>query len=343
MDEIISTYFHKCDSTLSYNLSLLCSSMLRTGSSNTSMLAAAMGHDTKESFKANSMRLYRLLKCQEFQIDDKLWRCHINLVFDALKERNLIKKGSSILIKVDYTSSTDDFLILTASIDFNGRSIPLFFSMRRYPKRKGMMDQKKMEAAFIRSLKHILSKHYSYVIVADRGFGLQRFAALCADNDFGYVIRMNNSLGLVVNNNRCNLEDYAGSNFDISAHVRPWKELHRFVGCVKDQESWIIITNLTHPQETIINLYKQRFGIEKCFQDQKSSGFNIEASKIRKYDRLKRLLFGVCVAQVLTVILGEFLVAKNHRIKKKSLLNIDVISAYSSLDNELYSPFLKCA
>lgn len=343
MDEIISTYFNKYDSTLSYNLTLLCSSMLRTGSSNTSILATAMCHDTKESFKANSMRLYRLLKCQEFQIDDKLWRCHINLVFDALKERNLIKKGDSILIKIDYTSSTDDFLILTASVDFNGRSIPLFFSMRRYPKRKGMMDQKKMEEAFVRSLKHILSKHYSYVIVADRGFGLQRFATLCADNNFGYVLRMNNSLGLIVDGKRCNLQDYAGSNFDIQAHVRKWKESHRFVGCVKDQESWAIITNLSHNQEAIVNLYKQRFGIEKCFQDQKSSGFNIESSKIKKYDRLKRLLFGVCVAQVLTVILGEFLVAKNHRIKKKSVLNIGATSAYSSLDSEPCNHFLKYA
>lgn len=96
--------------------------------------------------------------------------------FDALEERNLIRLGDRILIKVDYTTSTDHFLILTASIDFNGRSIPLFFTMRNYPKKRDQMDQKKMELAFIKGLKHILSKKYRYVIVADRGFGHERFS-----------------------------------------------------------------------------------------------------------------------------------------------------------------------
>ncbi len=37
-------------------------------------------------------------------------------------------------------------------------------------------------------------------------------------------------------------------------------------------------------------IYEKRFKIEKLFQDNKSSGFNIEANKIKKYDRFKRML-----------------------------------------------------
>ena len=61
--------------------------------------------------------------------------------------------------------------------------------MRTYPQSKGQLNQKKMEQAFIKQLKHLLPKHYRYTIVADRGFGNGRFATLCEDNDFSYILR----------------------------------------------------------------------------------------------------------------------------------------------------------
>ena len=51
-----------------------------------------------------------------------------------------------------------------------------------------------MEQAFVRSLRHILSKKYHYVIVADRGFGNQRFIHLCKANHFDTIIRLKDNL-----------------------------------------------------------------------------------------------------------------------------------------------------
>ena len=51
-----------------------------------------------------------------------------------------------------------------------------------------------MELAFIKGLKHVLSDKYSYLIVADRGFGNQRFTKLCLDNGFDYLIRVKGNL-----------------------------------------------------------------------------------------------------------------------------------------------------
>ena len=65
------------------------------------------------------MRIYRFLTNKKFQIDDALWRCHINLVFDILMERGIISKDKPVLIKVDFTSNEDNFLILSASVDLN--------------------------------------------------------------------------------------------------------------------------------------------------------------------------------------------------------------------------------
>ncbi|GHT98837.1 hypothetical protein FACS1894126_4690 [Alphaproteobacteria bacterium] len=123
------------------------------------------------------------------------------------------------MIKVDFTTDTDEFLILMASVDFGGRSVPLYFSMRSYPKRKGQNDQKKMEKAFLKQLRHLLSKKYTYTIVADRGFGNDKFATLCLENDFDYVLRKCDNLNIEVDGNRLNLKDFSGETRKFKAYV----------------------------------------------------------------------------------------------------------------------------
>ncbi len=341
MNNLIEHYFSKYSGSFLTNLEFIIKSMLRSGSCNTSELARAMNHETKEGFKANDMRIYRFLQNKSFQIDDKLWRCYCQILFDAMEERGLIQLGDQIPIKVDFTTSVDDFLILSASLDFNGRSVPLYFTMRNYPKRSGQMNQKKMEEAFIKALRHLLSQKYTYIIIADRGFGNKRFSSLCRSCGFDYVLRMNDNLGLDVKDEKKNLEDYSGRDFDLTAKVRIWKETHRFVGCTKGNDYWILLTSLSAKVDKIHDLYKERFGIEKCFQDQKKSGFNIESTKIRKYDRFKRMYFCVCLAQLFTVIVGEFLKSKNHPIKKKYPAHIAVILASFDWEKRVLSPFLE--
>ena len=66
----------------------------------------------------------------------------------------------------------------------------------------------------------------------------------------------------------------------------------------------------------IIREYGRRFKIEKCFFDQKSNGFNIEKTRIMKYDRVKRLVFCVCIAQAIMLFVGDILKHNHHGLKK---------------------------
>jgi hypothetical protein len=68
--------------------------------------------------------------------------------------------------------------------------------------------------------------------------------------------------------------------------------------------------------EEVLREYKNRFQCEKMFQGEKSSGFEIEKSKIQKYSRFKRLLF--CIVE---------------EIRKKYHLHISLISVFSKLQN----------
>jgi len=67
------------------------------------------------------------------------------------------------LLNIDFTSERDNLLILSASIPFFGRVLPIFFTIRNYPKSKNKLDQKKMEEAFLLRLRHLLPKKFQYI------------------------------------------------------------------------------------------------------------------------------------------------------------------------------------
>jgi hypothetical protein len=58
------------------------------------------------------------------------------------------------------------------------------------------------------------------------------------------------------------------------------------------KSTWFLFSSLS-PKKEFSDFYKKRFSIEKYFQDQKSSGFDIEKTEIKKYDGFKKLYFSV--------------------------------------------------
>jgi hypothetical protein len=338
MEEIISKYFYGLDNVFLHNFCVVVKGLMGAVSASVADISRSLAKINGKAFRTNEKLVNRLLQDLDFQINDNLFRRYINLLFDIIIERGLQKLGDNILIMVDYTTDTDDFLILMASVNFGGRSVPLYFSMRSYPKRKGQSDQKKMERAFLRELRHVLSKKYTYTIVADRGFGNDRFAQLCVEFGFDYVLRVCDNLNIKIENNQLNLKDFMGQNKSFTAHVCAWNKEANFEVKTQNNSTWFIFSSLPL-DESFSAIYQKRFAIEKCFQDQKSSGFNIEKTKIRKYDRFKRLYFTMCLAQLFTVILGEYITNENHPLKKKFPVTGTLLSAFSSADGMLAKHF----
>ncbi|WP_341808143.1 hypothetical protein [Wolbachia endosymbiont (group E) of Neria commutata] len=114
--------------------------------------------------------------------------------------------------------------------------------------------------------------------------------------------------------------------------------MHIFFVKTEEKSTWSLLTNVKNgnPGE----IYKKRFKIEKYFQDQKSSGFDIEKTKIRKYERFKRLLYLVGLSKMFAVFLGNFLLSKNTGIKKNCPLHIDVTLVFLNLQFKHSSHFL---
>ncbi len=62
-----------------------------------------------------------------------------------------------------------------------------------------------------------------------------------------------------------------------------------------NKEGWYLLTDMSFAGiQEITQINRNRFQIEKTFQDQKSSGFDMEKSKIELYTRFKKLVFYCC-------------------------------------------------
>jgi hypothetical protein len=300
------------------NIALAAYSIIRSQKVNTAEIARHMNEVNGLNFKANEMKVYRLLSSPNFQVDDRLWRGYIRLFFKLIKKSGFDKK-EQLFINIDYTTDTDDFLILCASMKFQGQSIPLYFSMRKYQKRAGMHDQKKLEEAFFRALRHLLPKGYQYTIVAFDSFGNERIIGLLEELDFDYVLRLNENLKFKNHEVEQNINLLPHKNCHIPhAFVIKWNREISLVKRVLGHDSWVLATSQPFDSSAKTgHIYQGRFSIEKMFKNKKSGGFDLEKLKIEKYDRFKRLLFISCVAYSIMIFAGIKANNHSHFLKKK--------------------------
>jgi hypothetical protein len=337
LSNVLSLYYSKLGKCFCKSLFSVLDGVLKSCSSNTAEIAKAMSTLNNKSFNTNDKAISYLYSNNKFQVDDTFWRCHINMVFAAFHEQDFIKKGDKVFIQVDFTSDCNDFLILCASVIYNGRAIPLYFTMRNYPKQKNSYNHKKMELAFLRALKHCLSAKYQYVIVADRGFGNDRFIQYCEDCDFEYTIRLQPNMKAEYGNKKGILSDIIKDDGSFEVRVKKWNRDLTIFKNTKDDKEWYLSSNIKGlTSQEVIQIYNDRFKIEKCFQDLKSSGFDIESSKIKKYDRFKRMLTMCVISHSIAVITGSFISKHMPAFKKNFPTHTNLISAYLPLQSEHY-------
>jgi len=335
LEKAISKFYSKTGKVFCKNFSEIITAMLSCSSSNTAKIATEMSKLNNKSFKTNDIALYRFLKNEKFQIDEALWRCHIKMIFTLLKEHKIIKNADKIPIKIDFTTSEDNFLILCASVVVADKALPIFFTMRRYPVRKDMIDQKRMERAFLKCLKNFLSKKYNYIIVGDRGFGNERIVSYCKEFGYEYLLRINPTIKVKDEKREMMLNDLKGNN-SLELKIISWKQNVKIITSEKDGKIWYLITNIPDINHAhAVDMYKKRFKIEKTFQDLKSSGFDIENLKIKKYERFKRMVFSSIVSYSLLILTGDFINKKVISLKKNSPTFLELISVYFKLPEEL--------
>jgi tRNA splicing ligase len=87
--------------------------------------------------------------------------------------------------------------------------------------------------------------------------------------------------------------------------VVSWEKVIKIAVKMANNGRWSLTTNTNNVD--IADRDIKRFNIERLFQDVKGSVFDTEKAKMRKHDRLKRLLDLSVVCRALMVFPGHFL------------------------------------
>lgn len=208
------------------------------------------------------------------------------------------------VVLVDWTDMTNAKLLVFA-LPCNGRSLPFFTYVVSKKVGEGELIQAENEA--LKLLHSICSDRSEVILVADRGFGNQRWIQAVHAQGFHFVQR----LSCVFN---VDTEQYIGALRDLNLRrgkpVRDWG--HGTIGDdeaiegrlvttydPKAKEPWYLVTDLEDiPMTEVVNIYRRRWWIETLFRDKKNRNWGLGLANVtlKDYHRYERLFYIVALA-----------------------------------------------
>jgi hypothetical protein len=303
---------------------------------------------------ANSLRIYRML---------------------AMRWLGLAAGTPTVL--VDWTGLPNGFHCLSASVAFQGRSVPLYAEV--HPEAK--LGNRRVEIRFLANLATILPADCRPIIVTDAGF----YTEWCDEverYEWFFVVRIRNQT-------KCQLSEdqrwVPVKDLYRLASARPrslgqirltrtkprWRRLvlvqkpsrrgrspskgntttakkHRR----KAKEPWVLATNLTTPPRHVVNVYGRRMQIEQNYRDLKDTrwGWSLEHSQSRSAERFAVLVL-VAILAMFIVLLAGFVAEQNelHRtyqantIRSRRVLSLFYLGNQVLLDHSLRPPEIAAA
>ncbi len=208
------------------------------------------------------------------------------------------------LVLADWTDVINGKL-LVFSLPANGRSIPFFTKVVAKKAGKGSMIRAENEA--LEALERICHSCPEIVIVADRGFGNQRWVPCAKRLGFHFVQRVS---GIFY----AETEHYIGKLEEMDlrgkARVRDWGAgtlgedeaiKGRLVTAFEPdaKEPWYLITDLEDAAvEEVVSIYRRRWWIETTFRDSKNRdwGLGLGNVALKDHARYERLFYIVALA-----------------------------------------------
>lgn len=254
--------------------------------------------------KHNIKRVWRFMRNE---------RVECEAVHEALF-RQFSPKAGPIVILVDWTDLYPHTQLILA-LPRDGRAIP-FLSIT-IDKAGGEGSRIDAETKALAQLAAIAPQGREIILVADRGFGNQRWMETVEANGWYYVQRISRNFNV-------DSEAYIGSLQDMRfrRRSRPRDCGWGFVGEAAElearlviqysrgyEEPWFLATNLkeTLPTE-IVRYYQRRMWIEAMFRDWKNSkwGMSLDAVRLSQPERHDRLFLVVALAYAFLCACGAF-------------------------------------
>ena len=233
-------------------------------------------------------------------------------------------RGLPIRLIMDTTKLGFDARLLTVSIAYRKRALPLAWSVHRGP--KGWVAVKE-QIALLRQVAELIPKGSEVWLLGDCEFQHVPLLFWLKKQGWHYVLRQQGKVHVwQPGQAQISLADYglqegetrylgwvrlgASYHFGPVSMVLHWEK--------GEEEPWYLVTDQAATRRTI-QTYKIRMWTEEMYGDMKGHGFDLEATYMRDLDRLSRLVLGVCLVYVLLIALGSWVVknGKRHLVDRK--------------------------
>jgi hypothetical protein len=212
--------------------------------------------------------------------------------------------AGAIQVLVDWTDVPNAKLLVFA-LPCNGRSLPFF--VRVVPKNAGEGGLIQAEDEGLCALRMIIGPDREVIVIADRGFGNQRWIGTVCAQGFHFVQRFSCVFNV-------DTEHYIGALRDLN--VRRGKRIRDWgYGTIGDDEAiearlvtaydpeakepWYLGTDLReNPECEVVDFYRRRWWIEPSFRDNKNRdwGLGLSYVHLKDYRRYERLFYVVVLA-----------------------------------------------
>jgi hypothetical protein len=233
------------------------------------------------------------------------------------RQRLLYGRPPELLLSIDPTTQEERVVMLTVSIEYRGRALPLAWAV--WPGNIPLEGEGfwRRVAALLDAVAQLLPCHVPVTIVADRAFGTPAFTDLVEALGWSYIVR-------VQGQTRC--QDRLGREQTIRHLVRRRNQRAKMKGLVFKKRGWraanmvvywgkrhqspLCLVSNRRAEWDLIALYRRRFPIEATFRDYKSHGWRWEQGQVSDLDHLERLLVGMALATWVALFAGTQVAAE---------------------------------
>ncbi|MCK4419252.1 transposase [Candidatus Aerophobetes bacterium] len=262
---------------------------------------------TEGTGRSRYKRLTRFLDNKNFQM--------INLTKDLIR---LIYSEENLLPVIIDQTAIGDVQVISANVPAEGRSIPMAISTFEY--RKIETSQNRLEEEFLTSVSSRLPKGIKILEIADRGYGKSVLLKNRLKRRELFIIRGRRDVivhyeenGKIYHKSIGRLKHslgkprrYRGCLYQGRKEIKVDVVVYRERGF---KEPWFLLVPSGKEDilstEKVVELYRRRMNIEVTFRDFKSHlGVRGLSLKVRKGERLNRLLGAMVLTYILLLVLG---------------------------------------
>jgi hypothetical protein len=227
--------------------------------------------------------------------------------------------GEAIELALDTTVLWAKYAVVRVAVVYRGRALPLAWVV---VEQKSASVALRHYEAMLCEAACLLPANCSVTLLADRGFNDIDLLCLALELKWHFVIRLKGSLWVYrAGKRRCKVLQLLPPKGEVHLHhtvrltERRFGPVHLALGHMRTPngyEQWALVSDLPTALATF-DTYALRFDIEESFLDDKSGGFQLEASKLDDADALSRLLLILATATLYLVSTGTAIVAMGRR------------------------------